>query len=217
MRGVIVAGTDTGVGKTVLSAYLMSAIPDARYWKPVQSGLLEETDSETVARISECDLSRILPEAYRLTQPLSPHLSARLDGIEIDKANLRLPQCEEFLVVETAGGVLVPLRDDLLQIEMLREWGLPVIIAARSTLGTINHTLLTIEALRKRSIEIMGVVAIGLLNEENENAIQYYGSVSVIGRLGPIGPIDRHSLLSSFEVRSAQLQTLLSHDVSAVG
>ena len=211
MRGVIVAGTDTGVGKTVLSAFLMSAMPDALYWKPIQSGLLEETDSETVARLSQCDPSRIVPEAYRLTQPLSPHLSARLEGIRIDAAKLSLPNNDEFLIVETAGGVLVPLLEDLLQIEMVREWGLPVIIAARSTLGTINHTLLTIEALRARATEIFGVVTIGPLNPENENAIQEYGNVTVIGRICPMSLIDHRSILSAFEALSPEMQSLLQY------
>jgi dethiobiotin synthetase len=199
MRGVIVAGTDTGVGKTLLSALLMLKMPKAVYWKPVQSGTLEETDSEAVARLSECDQSRIIPERYKLTQPLSPHLSARLEHTQIEPSQLILPETESFLIVELAGGVLVPLRDDVLQIGMVKHWELPVIIVARSTLGTINHTLLTLEALRARNINVAGVVMIGPPNTENEQAIISFGKTSVLGRIHPIAEYNALNLSNAFE------------------
>ncbi len=176
----------------------MSAMPEAIYWKPVQAGTQEETDTETVARLSECAQERILPEAYRLTQPLSPHLSARLDGIEIQELNLALPATEQFLIVETAGGVLVPLRDDLLQIEMIQQWQLPVLLASRSALGTINHTLLTLQALRSRDIPLLGVVVIGPSNPENERAIEQFGDIPIVGRIPELPALNHALLLATY-------------------
>jgi dethiobiotin synthetase len=199
MRGVIVAGTDTGVGKTILSSLLMCAVPEAVYWKPIQSGTQEETDSAVVGRLSECGPGRILPEAYRFSQPLSPHLASRLDHTEIESARLALPETTEFLIVETAGGVLVPLGDNLLQIEVMQRCQLPVLLAARSTLGTINHTLLTLEALRGRDIPIIGVIVNGPANPENERAIEQFGNVCVLGRIPNMSHIDRATLLAMYD------------------
>jgi dethiobiotin synthetase len=197
-KSFIVAGTDTNVGKTVLSSLLMAVHEDLYYWKPIQSGLEEETDSEVVRRLSECNTDRILPEAYNLQKPLSPHLSSRLDGIQIEKEKLSLPQ-KEKLIVEIAGGVLVPINDDLLQIDLIKMWGLPVFIAARSTLGTINHSLLTVEALRNRDIEIAGVVMIGDINEENEKAVEKYGAVNILGRIPLVQELSKKSLTQVYD------------------
>lgn len=193
----IICGTDTNVGKTVLSSLLMAANDDLTYWKPIQSGLEEETDSEVVQRLSGCARERILPEAYRLQQPLSPHLSARLDGVTIDPERLHLPVTQP-LIVETAGGVLVPITNDLLQIELIKRWKLPVLIAARTTLGTINHTLLTITALRSHNILIAAVVLIGEPNEENRAAIEQYGDVRVAATIPPLSTIDRNTLRETY-------------------
>jgi len=196
-KSFIIAGTDTNVGKTVLSSLLMAANDDLYYWKPIQSGLDGETDSQVVRRLSECSAERILPEGYRLQQPLSPHLSARLDGIHIEKEKLQLPK-EENMIVETAGGVLTPINEDTLQIDLIKMWSLPVIIAARSSLGTINHSLLTIQALRNNGIEIAGVVMIGDINEENEKAVENYGSVHIIGRIPFVKELNRRSLIEVY-------------------
>jgi dethiobiotin synthetase len=212
MQGLIIAGTDTGIGKTVLSALLMSALPKVRYWKPIQAGTSEETDSETVSRLLNEGPNRILPEAYRLTNPLSPHLAAALDNIEIQAGRLNLPATDDLLIVELAGGVLVPLRNDLLQIEMVRNWQLPVLLAARSTLGTINHTLLTLEALRNRQIKIMGVVCIGALNPANEEAIEQFGQIEILGRIPALPQVDRASLQQTFNNEFARLRKLLNSD-----
>ena len=197
MPRLVIAGTDTNVGKTVLSALLMAANEIFYYWKPVQSGLEDETDSEAVRRMSECNPSRIVPEAYKLTRPLSPHLSSRFDGVTIDANNLRLPE-QEHLVVELAGGVLVPMNEDTLQIDITSKWDLPVVVVTRSSLGTINHTLLTLEALRKRNIEIAGCVTIGEFNPENEQAIERYGATTILGRVPPLGKLEKKTLLQVY-------------------
>lgn len=203
--GVIVAGTDTGVGKTVFSAALARAL-DGHYWKPVQAGLDEETDSACVARLSGLPAARILPEAYRLASPLSPHRAAEIDGVEIDVDRLRLPQ-HRPLVVEGAGGLMVPLRRNLLYIDVYANWGLPVVLCARTTLGTINHTLLSIEALRHRKIPLLGVAFIGAQNADNEATIVALGHTRRLGRLPLLPTLDASTLSAAFRA-GFDMQTL---------
>jgi len=190
MKGVIVTGTDTGIGKTVLAAGLVAAL-GARYWKPVQAGL-EDEDSQTVARLAPG--ARVHPEAYRLHTPASPHWAARLDGVEIDPARLALPAGQGPLVVEGAGGVLVPLSETLLYADQFAAWGLPVVVAARTQLGTINHSLLTIEALRARGCAIAGVAFIGPEQAESERFICAHGQVRRLGRLPHLAPLTPETL-----------------------
>ena len=179
---LVVTGTDTGIGKTVLSGAIAQAT-SAAYWKPIQAGLDEETDSERVAALGV----RTLPEAYQLTTPCSPHWAAEIDGVTLHDAALELPDGEADLVVEGAGGVLVPIREDLLFADLFARWGLPVVLAARTALGTINHTLLSIEALRSRGVPILGVAFIGEPIENTEATITRIGGVKRLGRL-PILP-----------------------------
>ena len=196
MRGYIVTGTDTGVGKTVFAAGLAGHLR-ARYWKPVQSGLEDASDSELAAQLSG-RRATILPEGYRLTEPLSPHESARLDGVTIDPARLALPEGEGPLVVEGAGGVLVPLTDSLLSIEVFAQWGLPAIVVARTTLGTINHSLLTLEALKARGVPVAGIAFSGEANPASEAAIISFGQVPHLGRLPRLDPLDATTLARAF-------------------
>lgn len=197
MSRFIVTGTDTGVGKTVLAAALTGYL-GAHYWKPVQSGLEEESDSETVARLSGLGPSAILPEAYRLVTPCSPHQAAAIDGVTIDPARLALPEVAGPLVVEGAGGVLVPLSDELLYADMFARWGLPVVLAARTSLGTINHSLLSIEALRARGATLAGIAFIGEENTETERVICHLGNVRRLGRLPVIDPLNAGTLAEAF-------------------
>lgn len=176
---LVVTGTDTGIGKTVFSAGLVQAL-QASYWKPVQSGLEEETDSEIVARLSA---GTVLAEGYRLQLPASPHLSAEAEGVEIDPAHLALPQLDGPLVVEGAGGVMVPLNRDLLYLDLFARWRAPVILCARTQLGTINHTLLSLRALRDAGCTVIGVAFIGDAEPEVEESIVQFGAVAHLGRL----------------------------------
>jgi dethiobiotin synthetase len=194
---VVVTGTDTGVGKTVFAAALAGAL-DGFYWKPVQAGLQEETDSETVLRLSGLPAERILPEAYRLKTPASPHLAAKLDGVAIDPAALVLPDTIRPLVVEAAGGLLVPLTREVLYIDVIARWRAPVVLCARTTLGTINHSLLSIEALRARGIALLGIVFTGDENAETERIIVHIGRVPHLGRLPHLAPLTASSLRTSF-------------------
>lgn len=199
MTALVVTGTDTGIGKTVVAAMLTLAL-DAVYWKPVQSGTLEGTDTATVAALTGLGSEHFLAERYVLTQPLSPHRAAELDGVEIDPAALVLPemQAERLLVVEGAGGLMVPLTRRTLFIDVFQRWGAPVVVVARTGLGTINHTLLSVEALRTRNIPIVGVVFVGDANADNEETISAYGGVRRIGRLPRLPELNAAELRAAF-------------------
>jgi dethiobiotin synthetase len=195
--GFIVTGTDTGIGKTVFSAALTAAL-GASYWKPIQAGLDGETDSETVCRLGGVPPKRIFPDAYRLKLPASPHIAAASEGVAIETTRLRLPESPRPLIVEGAGGLLVPLSATLLQIELFSSWRLPVILCARTALGTVNHTLLSLEALAARAIPVQGVVFIGEAAEEAEKTIATFGRVRRLGRLPFIKPLNAGSLAKAF-------------------
>ncbi|MDH7975154.1 dethiobiotin synthase [Sphingomonas sp. AR_OL41] len=193
----VVTGTDTDVGKTVFAAALAGAL-GAAYWKPVQAGLDPGSDAQRVAVLSGLPASHILPEAYRLTTPCSPHRAAALDGVTIDPARLALPQVAGPLVVEGAGGVLVPLTDDLLFADLFARWAAPVILVARTALGTINHSLLSIEALRHRAVPIHGIAFIGDAQPDSEATITRLGRVRSLGRLPLLDPLDADTLAAAF-------------------
>ncbi|MET0248451.1 MAG: dethiobiotin synthase [Sphingobium sp.] len=197
MSVLVVTGTDTDVGKTVFAAGLAGAL-DAHYWKPVQAGVTPEGDRDTVARLSGLPPQRILPEAYRLTTPASPHLAARIDGVEIAADALALPRVDGPLVVEGAGGALVPLSETLLMANLFARWGAPVILCARTGLGTINHSLLSIEALRARGLTIAGIAFIGDPHAENERIIPMLGKVRNLGRLPMLAPLEAPALAAAF-------------------
>ena len=197
MNAIVVSGTDTGIGKTIFSAGLTRFL-DGLYWKPVQSGLEEETDSEAVARLSGVPAERILPEAYRLKTPASPHLAAAIDGVTIDVDRLAPPQTERPLVIEGAGGLMVPLTEDILTIEMFARWGLPLVLCARTGLGTLNHTLLSLEALKRRNVPVLGVALLGEPHGENARIIAQMGEVRVLGTLPRLDPLTPDSLAAAF-------------------
>jgi len=182
VRGLFVTGIDTGVGKTVLSAALMLRYPEATYWKPIQTG--SDDDTAEVRRLSG---GRVIDKGVRLPDPVSPHLAAQRAGVVIDLKELIPPS--KFCVVEGAGGVLVPVNEAQLMADLVVKLGLPVIIATRTTLGTINHSLLTIEALRARSLKIAGVVMIGDRNSDNRTAIEHYGEVPVLAEMPRFDPL----------------------------
>ncbi|MEZ5654982.1 MAG: dethiobiotin synthase [Sphingobium sp.] len=193
-RALIIAGTDTDVGKTVVAAGLVRCIPDALYWKPVQAGLDPASDTQRAKLLSGLPDQHFLPEAYSLDTPASPHLAARIDGVVIDPDRLALPQASAPLIVESAGGVMVPLTDTLLNIDMFARWGKPVILVARTALGTINHSLLTVSALRARDIPMGGIIFVGDAHEENETIIPRLSGVRSLGRLPHLDSLDPSSL-----------------------
>jgi dethiobiotin synthetase len=194
-----ITGTDTGVGKTVVSALLCAAL-DAYYWKPIQTGTREGTDSRTVARIAERPRAKMLPESYRLSPPVSPHLAAQKAGVRIDFDKIRMPVIgvKENLIVEGAGGALVPINDSQLMTDLMKHVALPVLLVTRTTLGTINHTLLSLAALRTARLTVRGVIMAGKLNADNRKAIEHYGRTKVVGVVPPLKKLNRSSLLEAF-------------------
>lgn len=196
-RTFVVTGTDTEIGKTVFAAGLAARL-GGHYWKPVQAGLDEGSDQETAVRLG-VPAARIVPEAYRLTTPCSPHRAAAIDGVAIDAARLALPHVDGPLVVEGAGGALVPLADELLFADVFAQWGAPVVLVARTALGTINHSLLTIEALRARGLAILGVAFVGDAVEDSEATIARIGGVRRLGRLPRLDPLNADTLAAAIE------------------
>ena len=200
VRGYFVTGTDTGVGKTVVAAALMLRLRSAgpvRYWKPIQTGIETDDDTATVERLGGCAAEELWRPGIRLERPVSPHLAARLAGTRIDVAAVArlLPDDRSARwIVEGAGGVLVPVNESELMTDLMTRLALPVIVVSRSTLGTINHTLLTIEALRRRLLEVAGVIMAGPENTENRIAIEHYGGVEVIGEMPPFDPLTPDAL-----------------------
>ncbi len=195
-----VTGTDTNVGKTVVSAMLTLGL-NGTYWKPVQSGLEPITDSDYVRAVTELDDSHFISERFRLTQPLSPHLSARLDGVDIHLSDFALPHHPESspLIVEGAGGLLVPLNSTDLIIDLIRHLQLPVCLVARTQLGTINHTLLSLRQLQQANIPVLGVIMNGPKNLENRKAIAHYGQAPILGELEPLDQVNPQTLKAAFD------------------
>ena len=194
---LVVTGTDTDVGKTVFAAGLTRLL-QGTYWKPVQAGLDGETDTETVRRLSGLPPDHFLAEAWRLQLAASPHLAAEREGMVIDSDALSVPMSARPLIIEGAGGLMVPLNRRVLNIDLFARWGLPVVLCARTALGTLNHTLLSLEALRRRRIPIQGVALIGDPHVDNERTLAALGGVPMLGRLPRLDPLTPESLHTAF-------------------
>lgn len=199
-KGYFITGTDTNVGKTVAAAWLVHHLK-ADYWKPIQSGSSQGTDTKDVCRLTQLPPHRVHPEAYCLKAPLSPHVAAALEHIDIDLAQIKRPVTNNCLIIEGAGGVFVPINKHETMLDLMEKCGLPVIIVSANRLGTINHTCMTIAALRQRGLEIAGVI----LNENaadqedpslqtNREAIEHYGQVKVIATLKRLEPLCHEAL-----------------------
>jgi len=200
LRGLFITGTDTDVGKTVASAALLHRyreLTELRYWKPIQTGVerdgLHSNDTVEVQRLSLCGDKGVREEGIRLQDPVSPHLAAKWSGITIDLRQLiewtDSANREDRWIVEGAGGVLVPVNDRETMADLMLMLCVPMVVVARSSLGTINHTLLTLEAIRKRSLRVAGVIMIGTPNRENRKAIEHYGNVAVLGEMPRFDPL----------------------------
>jgi len=196
MRGVFVTGTDTGVGKTVVSAALMIRYPESRYWKPIQTG--PDDDTAEVQRLSRCTRENVHLRGERLPDPVSPHLAASLANTRINLRSLtEFAETERWVdpwIVEGAGGVLVPVNESELMIDLIELLGLAVVVVARTTLGTINHTLLTLEALRARRLQVVAVVMVGASNADNRAAIQHYGQPHLVHQMPWFDPLTPEAL-----------------------
>ncbi len=196
---LFVTGTDTGVGKTLVSALLCAAL-DGVYWKPIQTGVSEESDRRTVTELAELPQERTLPECYVFDPPVSPHLAAEWAGVTIDLGRIRRPdgKLPGPLIVEGAGGVMVPVNESEFMLDMMRRLALPVVVVARSSLGTINHSVLTLHALKGAGLAVKGVVLVGSQIQDNERAIEHYGKVPIVGRVPLLEVINRETLLEVY-------------------
>ena len=188
-KGVFVTGTDTGVGKTVACACLLQAW-QADYWKPAQTGLATEPgDSETIATLAPLPANHLHPPRHAFAAPLSVEAAAALQGARVALTDFTLPSTPRPLVVEGAGGVLVPLAPDLLMIDLMAHLALPVVLVARTSLGTINHTLLSLAAIRHRGLAVAGVILMGQPSPGNRDAIARHGAVRILAEIPPLTPL----------------------------
>ena len=186
---VFMTGTDTNVGKTLISSWI-ALHTGFSYFKPIQTGTREGTDSYEVQRLSE---AIIHPEIYAYKEPLSPHLAAKIENDTIDLEKIPLPQ-DTNLIIEGAGGVLVPINDTYLMVDLMKKVNTPVILVSRTPLGTINHTLLSLEALRARDIPILGIIMNGEKNIQNSIAIEYYGRVPILAEFPKLEKVSSEAL-----------------------
>jgi dethiobiotin synthetase len=188
-----VTGIGTDIGKTIVSAILTEKLT-ADYWKPIQSGDLANSDSLKVQNLISNQKSKIHSETYRLNHPLSPHLSAKMDGIEIDLNHLKLPQTENTLIVEGAGGLMVPINDSELILDLIKFLDISVIVVSQNYLGSINHTLLTINTLKHNGVDIKGIIFSGVANKASEELILNYTQVPCLGKVPLIAEINKGTI-----------------------
>ncbi|MGK7890081.1 MAG: dethiobiotin synthase [Leptolyngbyaceae cyanobacterium] len=195
---IFITGTDTDVGKTIVSAIFTLGL-GATYWKPVQSGCEPMTDTERVRSLTQLPPSHFLPEQFRLSQPLSPHAAAAIDGVAIALSDFQCPTVTtSHLIIEGAGGLMVPLNSQDYMIDLICQFQVPVCLVSRSTLGTINHTLLSLEQLRRYDIPVLGVVLNGPKNQDNREAIAHYGQVPILGELESMTDLSPPKLQQAF-------------------
>ena len=193
MRRLFVTGIGTNVGKTVISAILTQKL-QADYWKPIQAGDLNNTDSMKVSQWVDNTISTIHPEAYRLTQPMSPHTAAERDGININLKDIISAETTRNLIIEGAGGLMVPLNKNDLVVDMISHFQAEAVLVSRHYLGSINHTILSIEALRSRNIPITGIIFNGDDNRDTESIIKSVCAVPILGRIPDIDNLNQHSI-----------------------
>jgi dethiobiotin synthetase len=175
---IFITGTDTNVGKTVVSSWLCLHT-GADYFKPIQTGAREGRDTDWVRSYSG---ARVHPEAYCYQAPVSPHLAAAAEQDVIDITTIQCPMVPR-LMIEGAGGVFVPLSKQTLMIDLIQQFHVPTLVVAASRLGMINHTLLTLAALRARQIPVLGVIVTGMPNQDACEAIETYGETGVLAQL----------------------------------
>ena len=205
MRKIFVTGIGTDVGKTVVSAILTEAL-QADYWKPVQTGSFFSTDSAKVQKLISNELSRIHPEAYSLKQYMSPHAAAELEGVSIEMANIHLPETTNNLVIEGAGGLMVPLNSTEFIIDLIAKLEAETVLVIQNYLGSINHSLLSIDALKHRNIKIRGLVFNGPPHKLSEDIILKYSGLPMLGRVAKEAEITKETVLKyAKEFRAANI------------
>jgi len=195
-KPLFVTGIGTGIGKTVVSAVLVEKLK-ADYWKPIQSGDLDNTDTFVVKRLISNAVTHFHPEAYRLTQPFSPHKSAAIDGITIDPQKIILPNTTERLIIEGAGGLMVPLTMSFLMIDLIKQLGAEVVLVSKNYLGSINHTLLSVYALQKENIPIKGIIFNGIKDIYSKEVILDYTGLKLLGHVPEYSQLDKKAIIDA--------------------
>lgn len=192
-KKLFVTGTDTDIGKTVVSSVLTQKL-QADYWKPIQSGDLDNSDTNKVKHLVENTKTFFHQESFRLNTPASPHLAAKIDNVSIHLKDFKLPKTTNSLIVEGAGGLMVPINEDHLVIDLVKHLDIPVILVSKNYLGSINHTLLSVDALTKRHISIAGIVINGDQNEETERIIEVHGKVNILGHIPTLNNLSSETI-----------------------
>jgi len=195
-KPLFVTGIGTGIGKTVVSAVLVEKLK-ADYWKPIQSGDLDNSDTFVVKRLISNAVTHFHPEAYRLTQPFSPHKSAAIDGITIDPQKIILPNTTERLIIEGAGGLMVPLAMNFLMIDLIKQLGAEVVLVSKNYLGSINHTLLSVYALQKENIPIKGIIFNGIKDIYSKEVILDYTGLKLLGHVPEYSQLDKKAIIDA--------------------
>jgi len=195
-KPLFVTGIGTGIGKTLVSAILVEKLK-ADYWKPVQSGDLDKSDSISVQSLISNNITKIHPESYKLTQPFSPHKSAAIDGITIDPDTINLPKTNNALIVEGAGGLMVPLNNEFLIIDLIKKLNIEVVLVSQNYLGSINHTLLSIHALKSYEIPIRGIIFNGIKDIYSKDFILESSGVELLGHIPQYNMIDRKAVIDA--------------------
>ena len=194
-----VTGIGTEIGKTISSAVLVEKL-NADYWKPIQAGDLDNSDTLKVQNLITNKVSQFHPEAYRLTQPFSPHYAAELDGVEIELSKIIIPKTNNNLIIEGAGGLMVPINQNELMIDLIKKLNVEVILISKNYLGSINHTLLSIESLKNRNISIKGIIFNGVKTEATESIIIKRTGLKFLGRVLEMDNIDKSTIKSCGEL-----------------
>ena len=196
-KRIIICGTDTDVGKTIISSFFVQGLKGI-YWKPIQSGTEEGTDTETVCKLLNLKSDRHLSERYKFKAPVSPHWAAEKESDFIEPNNLDIPDLDKLIIIETAGGLMVPLNRNWLQIDQLKAWGAPIILVARTGLGTLNHTLLSLEALRNRNLNVLGIVLNGPPHYDNPKTLEQFGDTKILASLPIFNEVNAEKLLQEW-------------------
>ena len=197
-QNLVVCGTGTDVGKTIVSSFLVQGL-NATYWKPIQSGLEDGSDTSKVCKLLNLAQERWISERYKFQAAVSPHWAAEKEGQWINPSFLNLPKIQGPLIIETAGGLMVPINREFLQIDQLKLWKLPIILVARSELGTLNHTLLSIEALKKRLIPILGIILNGPPHEDNPKTLEKFSNIPILAHLPHLQELTAKALKEEWE------------------
>ncbi len=214
MSTFIICGTDTDVGKTVISALLVQGL-GAVYWKPIQCGLENGGDTDRVRKLIDLPASRSIKEAYRFKAPVSPHWAAEKEHCVIDRNKLKIPDTKEPLLIETAGGLMVPLTRNWLQLDQLTIWKMPIILVARSGLGTLNHTLLSLEALRQRKLNVLGLIINGPHHQDNPTTLNQIGKVPILAEIPNLPNLTAEVLAEQW--RKQNLHDVFANILNSIG